>query len=349
MVKNLKINYYGYFTPFGGYGIANINWVKHLRRLGVDVSVHPKFKPEEGSKEWEILDDEERDMFKQPFVKRRIGIVEATPFDFDTNVSDIRIANTMCESDKVSDSWAEKLNGMDHILVPNQFCKNVFLDAGVTKPIKVLPHGVDTKRYSYFHRPYRPEFTFGTLGYLDVTDRKGAFDVIQAFVSEFDKDEPVRLILKSSDPLFGYYKNFSDPRIKVVTEQLSFPEVNAFYRTLDCFVFPSKAEGVGYPPREAMATGLPVIMTNWSGLEDIAQSGVCYPLEPKSLEPRPNFIEQNGNWAKIDIRELMFEMRYVYQNRMEAFIRGKHAADEMELKHSWEDAAEKMVDFLQTL
>ena len=53
---NLKINYYGYFTPLGGYGIANINWVKHLKRLGVDVSPHAKFKPLPDSYEWSIMD-----------------------------------------------------------------------------------------------------------------------------------------------------------------------------------------------------------------------------------------------------------------------------------------------------
>ncbi len=348
MDTNLKINYYGYFTPFGGYGIANLNWAKHLRRLGVDVNIHPKFVPHEDTPEWNILSAEEKDLFKQPFEKRRVGIIESNPFDFEYNQSDIKIANTMCESDKVSQDWPNKLNAMDHIIVPNEFCRQTFINSGVTKEITVIPHGVDTERFPYFQRPKRDIFTFGILGYLDSTDRKGAFDLIRAFASEFSPEEPVRLILKSSDPMFGFYSRFTDPRIKTDTRQLSFEEVNEFYQSIDCFVFPSKAEGVGYPPREAISTGLPTIVTNWSGLEDIAKPEFCYPLTPFKFEPRPNFIEQNGNWALIDIQELMYLMRYVYEHQEEAKQKGKQAS-ELIGQFAWPVCAQKMKEYLERI
>jgi len=347
MQSNLKINYYGYFTPFGGYGIANINWVKHLKRLGVDVNVHPKFKPKEGSSEWNILDDEEKSMFEKPFEKRSIGIIETNPFDFESNISDVRIANTMCESDRVSSNWPGKLSGMDYIVVPTEFCKTAFKNSGVTKDITVIPHGVDTDRFYYIEREEKDIFRFGTLGYFEQTDRKGVFDVIRAFTSEFNNNEPVSLSIHSSDPLFGYYKEFTDKRITVSTNQKSFEEVRAFYADLDCFVFPSKAEGVGYPPREAMATGLPVILTNWSALEEVAMPNISYPLTPVKLETRPNFIEQEGNWAIIDVAELMYWMRYVYENRKEASAVGKRASEYIGQVYSWSTCAQKMKTFLE--
>lgn len=346
MEKNLKINYYGYFTSFGGYGIANINWVKHLRRLGIDVNVHPKFRPQPGSPEWNILDEEERSMFDAAFEKRKIGVIETNPFDFESNQSDIRIANTMCESDKVSQDWPAKLNAMHHIIVPNEFCKQTFINSGVKQDITVIPHGVDTDRFKYFDRPKTDIFTFGILGYLDANDRKGAFDVIRAFASEFDPVEPVELLIHSSDPMFSYYRNFTDSRIHVDTRQLSFEQVNLFYGNLNCFVFPSKAEGVGYPPREAMATGLPVILTNWSGLSDIALPNISYPINPAKLEPRPNFIHQNGNWAITDIAELMYWMRYVYKHQNEALDKGKKASKYMVDQFSWPKCAEQLKEFL---
>ncbi len=346
MEKNLQINYYGYFSPFSGFGIANINWVKHLRRLGVDVNVHPKFRPIPGSPEWQILTEEERSMFEAEFEKRKIGIIETNPFDFESNLSEVRIANTMCESDRVSHSWPEKLNAMQHIIVPNEFCKQTFLNSGVKQDITVIPHGVDTEKFKYFDRPKPEIFTFGILGYLDATDRKGAFDVIRAFASEFEPDEPVELVIHSSDPMFNYYKYFKDQRISLNTKQLSFEEINRFYQEIDCFVFPSKAEGVGYPPREAMATGLPTILTNWSGLKDIALSDISYPLNPIRLEPRPNFIEQDGNWAIIDIAELMYWMRYVYEHQAEAKEKGKKASKYTACNFSWEVCAMQLKEFL---
>ena len=346
---NLKINYYGYFTPLGGYGIANINWVKHLKRLGVDVSPHAKFKPLPDSYEWSIMDAEEKAIFSQPYVKRKIGVIETNPFDFDTNVSEVRVANTMCETDHVNSTWRDKLNSMQYIVVPNTFNKEVFINSGVTSPIKVIPHGVDSDTFPYYDRPKRDIYTFGMVGYLDDTDRKGAFDTIRAFSSEFIEDEPVRLIIKSSNPRFGYYRSFKDKRISIITENMSKEELNMFYQSIDCFVFPSKAEGVGYPPREAMLTGLPTIITNWSGLSDIAFSDICYPLKPVKLVPRPHFIEQDGNWALIDIAELMYTMRHVYKHQMDGRYKGYRAANYLRETASWEVCAYQLKEFLCTL
>lgn len=346
MKKKLHISYYGYFTPMGGYGIANINWVKHLKREGVVVSVHPKFIPQPDSFEWEILSEEEKSMFNYSFTLYKIGVIETNPFDFDTIKTQVRIANTMCESDHVDESWAEKLNSMDHIIVPNDWNRKVFIDSGVIKPITVIPHGVSTESFPYFNRPKRNTFTFGIVGYLDVRDRKGALDVIRAFASEFDNNEPVRLILKSSDPTFGYYSQFKDNRIKVITDKMSFGDINNLYREMDCFVFPSKAEGVGYPPREAMSTGLPTILTNWSGLTDIAFESIAYPLNPKVFKKRPNFIEQNGMWAIPDISELMYKMRYVYEHQKEAKEKGRLASQYIRKHFSWNVCAKKLKVFL---
>lgn len=349
MQNNLEISLYGFFTSYGGYGIVNTLLAKYLKRVGVDVSIHAKFAPKTGSDEWKILNREERSLFCKSFVKRRIGIIQTNPFDFDMLDTEIKIAVTMCESDGVSHSWPEKLNSMDYIIVPNEFCKRVFIKSGVTKPIKIISYGADAEKFDYCERPKRKVFTFGIVGYLDATDRKGAFDVIRAFTSEFEADEPVRLILKSSEANFGYYSNFSDKRITTIARNLNYQDLSELYRILDCFVFPSKAEGIGLPPQEAMLTGLPVILTNWSGMEDIAKSDISYPLNPIRFEKRPNFIEQDGHWAIIDIQELMYWMRYVYEHQNEAKNKGKKAAQFMRENFSWDKCAGKLKVFLESL
>lgn len=349
MQDSLKINYYGYFTPFGGYGIANINWAKHLIRQGVDVSIDAKFAPVEGSPEWNILSDEEKAMFGKEFELRKIGLVESNPFDFERNKSEFRIANTMCETDSVGEEWREKLEEMDYIIVPNSFCRTVFKQAGVTKPIIVIPHGVDTELFAYKERPKRDVFIFSIQGYFDTFDRKGFFDVMQAFTSEFGPKEPVMLVAHSSNPTFGYFSRFTDKRIVMDSRQLSFQEVRDFYYNSDCFVFPSKAEGVGYPPREAMATGLPTIVTNWSGLEDIAKEEISYPLQPSRFDDRPDFIHQKGKWAMIDIQELMYQMRYVYEHQDDAKLKGKLASEYVGQAYRWPVVTKKLINVIRTV
>ena len=356
--KNISINYYGYFVPTGGYGVANWNWVKHLRRIGIDVIPHGKFMPKVGDKEWEYLNEEEREIAKIPFTKQRIGIIETTPFDFGTIDTEIKIANTMGENDMLGKPWVDACNGMDYILVPNEFQKKVFINSGVEKKkIKIIPHGTETEKFPYFIRPKRDVFTFGIVGYLNGTedeegrkmDRKGVFDVIQAFASEFGKDEPVRLILKTSNSAFGYYSRFTTPQICTINKLYDSVELNKLYQDLDCFVFPSKAEGIGQPPREAMATGLPVIVGNYSGLEEIAKNEFSYPIIPSGFFKRKGWVEQPGNWAQYDVSELMYLMRYIYEHQEEAKEKGKSAAEEIRKNHSWVHAALQMKKFLSGL
>jgi glycosyltransferase involved in cell wall biosynthesis len=343
----MRISYFGYFTPFGGYGIANFNWVKHLLRQGVEVFPHGKFMPKLGEKEWDILNEEEIAIAQIPYQRERIGIIETTPFDFGTIDTEIKIANTMAESDIMGKPWVDACNGMDYLVVPNEFQKKVFLDSGVTKPVKIIPHGTETEKFPFYDRPKRDTFTFGIAGWLDT--RKGVFDVIQAFASEFSPEEPVRLLLKSTNPAFGYYSFFSDNRITTINTLYSPSQLNEFYQSLDCFVFPSKAEGIGQPPREAMSTGLPVILTNYSGLEDIAKEDISYPLQPASFTNRTDWVEQPGRWANIDIQELMFQMRHVYEHGAEARNKGNLASYYIQQNFSWKTAARQMKEFLLTL
>ena len=338
----MKISYFGYFTPFGGYGIANLAWVKYLKRLKVDVSVNAKFVPLPGTDEYKVLTPEERRMFKRPYKKQRIGIIETTPFNFNLLDTDIKIANTMAETDKIGPEWVLACNLMDQIIVPNEFYKKVFKQCGVEKPIEVIPHGVNTELYKFYARPKREYFTFGSCGYLN--NRKGAIEIIRAFASEFDIEEPVKLRLHTTDPDLGWYKNQTDPRIEITDELWPFNKLNEFYQSLDCFVFPSRAEGIGYPPREAMATGCPAILMNYSGLEEIADLG--YKLKPDGFERVNPMREQPGRWATINISELMYWMRYAYEHKLESYNMGIAASKEISNRFNWSTCASKLVNLL---
>lgn len=315
--------------------------------MGVNVFPHKKFSYTKGTPEHSAFTEEQLELLEKPFEKQKIGIIETTPYDFYINTSDFKIANTMIESSRMGKPWVNSCNSMDLLVVPNEFQKKAFIESGVIKPIKVVRHGTWTENYPYYERPVMDTFTFGTLGYLN--ERKGVFDVIRAFSSEFAPNEPVQLILKSSNKDFGYYSRFSDPRIKTDISHLSPSELNKVYQSMDCFVFPSRAEGVGQPPREAMSTGLPVIVTNYSGLEEIADPAYAYPLNDLTILPgkNPQIIEQPGDWAFPDIQELMYNMRYVYEHQDEARQKGKLASTVIHAEHSWEKSAQEMIKVLE--
>jgi glycosyltransferase involved in cell wall biosynthesis len=53
-------------------------------------------------------------------------------------------------------------------------------------------------------------------------------------------------------------------------------ELAALYRRAMCLVFPSKTEGFGIPPLEAMAMGCPVISSNAASLKEVGGDAVMY-------------------------------------------------------------------------
>lgn len=313
---------------------------------GIEVFPDRKFEVKPGSHEWSLLTEDEKMIFSLPSDKQRIGMIETTPFNFHSLNTEIKIANTMCESDSIGEEWVKATNRMDYVVVPNEWNKKVFERSGVTRPITVIPHGHEIDRLAYYDRPEREIFTFGIVGYLN--DRKGVFETIRAFASEFAPDEPVRLYLKTSNKEFAYYQNFSDPRIITDARHLPFDELVKLYHSFDCFVFPSKAEGVGNPPREAALTGCPVITTNYSGLEDLCQTGYVYALEPKEVKRR-DMQAQPGNWAEIDLAELMGAMRHVYEHKYEANYNARLLAQHLRDEYSWDVVGKKMADFLRSI
>lgn len=347
----MEINYYGYFTPFGGYGIANLNWVENLSRY---FDVYAKSKLQSGKLEKDLICEKFPQAYEALFLKKwkkcRVGIVEATPFNFHLNESEIKVASTMAETDEISGSWVKATNKMDYVIVPNFFYKRVFKKSGVSVPINVIPHGIDHKFWKYRERPERDEFTFGIAGYLD--DRKGWKQVVEAFVNEFERSEPVRLKIHSTNPETMYYTRWDAKYAKIESGHgyWSFEELRDFYYSLDCFVFPSRAEGIGYPPREAMSTGIPCIIMDYSGLSDIAEPQFNYALKPSGFERAVNPVEQQtGKWAKIDIGKLMKLMRKAYSSKARTKKYGELGSRFIQQYYSWDSVTREMANFLRGL
>ena len=55
----------------------------------------------------------------------------------------------------------------------------------------------------------------------------------------------------------------------VRTGHIDFAELTRTYASVDCFIFPSLLEGFGFPPLEAMASGLPVVCSDRPSLPEV--------------------------------------------------------------------------------
>lgn len=271
------------------------------------------------------------------------------------------VGYTMLETTLIPESFVKGINeNAERVIVPCTQNRQAFIDSGVKVDVEVIHLGIDPELYQYKERKESDVYTFGTMGHL--THRKGTDILVRAFQQAFQKGENVRLILKThSAAMKGgaivapYLKGtLNDKRIIFVNEVYT-PEIlnTEFFHKIDCFVFPTRGEGYGLPPVEAMATGLPVIGTNWSGLADYMNSDYSYPLDYDIVDmPPPPYgygdeLRRDGQqWAEPKIDHLIELMRHVYNNRGEAIAKGARANAYVRRWLTFREQAKKIIKYL---
>eukprot|EP00887_Chlorella_sp_A99_P006237 scaffold3.g6237.t1 len=121
------------------------------------------------------------------------------------------------------------------------------------------------------------------------------------------------------------------------------------YRAADCFVIASRGEGWGRPHVEAMAMGLPLIATNWSGPTAYLDDSVGYPLPIDGLVDTPpdSGAFKGHKWAQPSVKQLRRLMRHVVTHRQEAAAKGRMARQRMVERYAPAVVAKVVADRLQ--
>jgi glycosyltransferase involved in cell wall biosynthesis len=186
-------------------------------------------------------------------------------------------------------------------------------------------------------------------------NRKNLNMVISAWSQLFGSTNlPVELWIKTR---LGYSKFFpKDDRIVVWAGECDNKLMDKILSYVDCFVFPSRGEGWGSPPLEAMATGCPVILTDWSGPTEYMSSDVCYPLRVREMVKIPRntgdypigfFGEDVGSWAEPDYDHLVGLMEHVYTHYNEALEKGHNAYKMVKEKYHYGLTCERIYTLLE--
>jgi hypothetical protein len=134
---------------------------------------------------------------------------------------------------------------------------------------------------------------------------------------------------------------------------LEFPhyQLPTLYRSTDCFVSAGRGEGWDMPLMEAMACGLPSIVTDWGAHTMFADDSISYPLRIQGTVPAvakcPYY--RGFAWADPDVEHFRYLLRHVYENRDEARQKGLAAARTMAERWSWRAAAERIVQRLEAI
>jgi glycosyltransferase involved in cell wall biosynthesis len=260
---------------------------------------------------------------------------------------------------RLPDRWAACATLADGFIVPSEHSRQIFSER-MACPVLTVPFGTDTSLYEYYDRPEWPTFIFLMSGLLHY--RKGVEFALRALREEFEANEPVQLWLKTRRGFLDAgdeWRTLDDPRVHVTDEDYTRAQMVNLYHSVDCLLAPSRGEGSGLTPRDAMATGLPVILTNWSGLAELADERYGYPVPIDALEPAPldcssyeNGVTGGGpigNFARPSIQVLREQMRAAYEDRAGAMRRGKAAAEWMRQEWTWGICAGRWLNALEEL
>jgi len=336
-----RINWFGNFN-WSGYGQVSKNCVLALDSLGLDVRPSPSnVTPTE---DWTTINR----LASKAERSNAVAIKNLNPNAHAPRHA-YNIRYTVWEADMLPPAWVPILNAEDEIWVPSNFCKDVFRNSGVHKPITVITHGVDLRIFTPRGegRWRDPRFTFLFIG--DDLPRKGLDVFLRAFREEFGVDEPIRALLKLHGGHVGQSKN-----IHVIKGIIPFSDVLSLYRSADCYVMSSRGEGFGMCGLEALACGLDVIYTNWGGQTEFLSKEIAYPVAYELIPVRDmpyDYVPLWGRakWAEADIVDLKRTMRHVYENREEARQRTRRGLKMVWSGYSWTHVAEKMLERLREI
>ncbi len=327
----MAFTFLGYHDPLDGYGYATINLAQELKRLRPDVTiVDMRANEEEEPREWRA---------------EGTALALCTP-DWLPNIHADRIViHTMFEADKLPPGWVEKINTYAaRVVVPCDWCRRIFALDGVRVPIDIAPWGINFSDYYYLDRSdhlNRP-YTFLWSGTPDL--RKGWDIAYRAFDRAFRGNRDVRLRLHFRDPM-PLTMRFTDPNVEMALGHYDRPALRAMLQQADCFIFPSRGEGWGLPPREAAATGLPVIATDYGGLS-VEIEHWAIPIGVVGTSPAgygwwPNGI---GEWVEPSLVQLAAEMRRCYEECSDMALFGQLCALWLRSNTPWERTARALLD-----
>lgn len=247
--------------------------------------------------------------------------------------SKIKISYSMVEGSIVPSTWVQVLNStFDAVIVPDDCLIEVYKNNGVNIPIFVSPICLPIENLLSLKPRSTPNqpFTFGTAGAF--IHRKNQKVLLEAFAKNYGNNpnfllkihgrmfEDVDVTLKD---LKEYIQKNKVTNVQITDHYLSRAEYIDYLQSLDCYVFPSRGEGFSITPHEALALGIPCILSNNTAHATICKTGLVKALDSDIL----------GDVKLDDVRNALQEVYINYKHWKTLAIRAKKWVDKYTAKN----------------
>lgn len=220
--------------------------------------------------------------------------------------------------------------GLEDFILQNKFCSSQKMkilgegssngiDTTYFDPAKVSKNQQTALKKELLIKP--TDFVFCFVGRL-VKD-KGTNELIEAFVAISEKNSAVKLIL------VGHTEAHLDPLLPKTLHSIEFNEniievgfqkdIRPYLGISDVFAFPSYREGFPNVVLQAGAMGLPCIVSNINGCNEIindAENGLIIPTKNSQiLQQKMELLLENPNGLKFTKREIRERIKNKYERQ----------------------------------
>ena len=184
----------------------------------------------------------------------------------------------------VPTKWYDAIqSAVDELWVPSQFVRTMYLDAGVEpERVHAIPNGVDLGAFHPARTPRGDEQPLRFLFVGGITVRKGLDVLLAAFDEAFRNRDDVELLIKSAvaggayrgpgEDVVDRARSLQLPPVQLLDDDMDTAQLAELYRSADVFVLSYRAEGFAMPALEAMASGLPTILTEGGPTDEFCPS-----------------------------------------------------------------------------
>ena len=262
--------------------------------------------------------------------------------------------------------WVESMRQMvDEIWVRSSFVRECFIKSGVPDgKVFVIPTGVDTCKFQPGLNPFslktKKRFKFLSVG--TALYRKA----IEAYCATFTSTDDVCLVIKDMGGqslhkgkitrklISDIWKKDDAPEIEYADQLMDENNLGSLYNACDCLVHPYGSEGFLPPIFEAMACGLPVIAANEGPALDFCSKETAYLLLSRRLKLPQEAIDGKETvdfpWViDPDHESLKQVLKHVFNHPEEAVKKGQAGRLKVEKNLTWEHAANRVMERLDSL
>lgn len=242
----------------------------------------------------------------------------------------IKAPSDLC-SQWVIDKENEEFVAANSIFVPSSVARDSLVQFGVpASKIFVNPYGVDIEKFLPIQSNDK-DGVFRVIQAGQVSLRKGSLTTIKAFSLAELKDAEL-IMLGGGLAVSGIehiIEKIKTPNTFLVPS-VPFSKLNDYFNKCSVMVLSSVADGFALVVIYAMASGLPVIVTENVGSKDLVVNGV------------------NGYVVPINSPEIIAEkLRYLYSNPGICKSMGEAARKTVLNGFSWDDYGNRLATFLE--